>query len=93
MDPVVRHHLALDAHEGEPVTGVLQLRNVRRSVGELQVADLTELAIDLLVRDEALDGLIAVQRLLIQRSSGVVAVARDEFLGAPFASSLTDILQ
>ena len=77
-DPLARDHVALDADEGEALAGVLQLGHVRGRVGELEVADLAEVAVDGLVGDQPLDRLVAVERLLVERAAGVLAVAPDE---------------
>ena len=89
-DPFAGDERARDPDEGQAVTGVLELRDVARGVGQLQVAHLPELALDRVLVDEPLHGLVPVERLLVQRPSGVLAVARDEVPGAPLVPGVDD---
>ena len=89
-DPLVRDQRALDADERQRLASVFQLRGVGRRVGQLEVADLAELAVDCLVGDQPLDRLVAVERLLVQRAAGVVAIAPDEVLGTPLVAGVDD---
>ena len=57
----------LDTDRGEALAGMLELGHVRRRVGELEVADLAEVAVDRLLGDQALDELVGVERLAVQR--------------------------
>ncbi len=82
--------VGLDAHDGEALPGVLELLDVRRRVGQLQVAGLAEVAVDRLVGDQPLDGLVAVERLAIERPAGLLAVARDQLARAPLVAGVDD---
>ena len=76
--------------DASAVAGVLELLDVRRRVGELEVAALAELAVDRLVGDEPLDGLVAVEGLAVQRPAGLVAVALDQLARAPLVAGMDD---
>ena len=89
-DPLARDERARDPDERQAVAGVLELRDVARGVGQLQVAHLAELAVDRVLVDEPLDRLVAVERLLVQRPAGVLAVALDEVAGAPLVAGVDD---
>ena len=89
-DPVARHDAGLDAHEGEVLPGVLELPDVRWCVRQLEVADLAEVAVDRLVGDQPLDGLVAVEGLAIERPPGVLAVAGDQLARAPLVAGMDD---
>ena len=51
---------------------MLQLGDVRRRIRELQVADFAEVAVDGLFRDQLLHELVRVERLLVQRATGLL---------------------
>ena len=60
---LARHEPGFDAHEGEVVPRALELADVRRRIRQLEVPDLAEVAVDRLVGDQPLDGLVAIERL------------------------------
>ena len=89
-DPVARHDRRLDADRRQIPLSMLKLLDVRRRVGELEMADLAEVAVDRLVGDQPLDGLVAIERLAVERSPGVVAVAPDQLARAPLVAGVDD---
>ena len=69
---------------------VLELANVRRRVGELEVPDLAEIAVDRLVGDQPLDRLVAVERLAVQGGAGLLAVPVDQLARPPLVARVHD---
>ena len=58
--------------------------------GELEVAALAEVAVDRLLRDQPLDGLVAVERVLVERRPELLAVALDQLARAPLVARVDD---
>ena len=69
---------------------MLELGRVCRRVGELEVADLPEVAIDGLLVDQPLHELSGIERLPVERLAGIDPVALDELAGAPLVAGVDD---
>ena len=69
---------------------MLELGRMGRRIGELEVADLPEVAIDGLLVDQPLHELVGIERLPVERLAGLDPVALDELAGAPFVAGVDD---
>ena len=76
--------------EARLVARMLELGRMGGRVGELEVADLAEVAVDRLLGDQPLDQLVGVERLPVERLAGLLAVALDELAGAPLVAGVDD---
>jgi hypothetical protein len=89
-DGVARDDRGLDTHGGQTRLGVMQLLDVGWRVGELEVANLAEIAIDRLVDDQALDGGVAIEGFLVQEQTGFRAVTPNQLRRAPLVAGMHD---
>ena len=89
-DLLARDDQRRDPDRGEALALLLEIAHVRGGVGELEVADLAEVAVDRLLGDQALDRLVALERVAVERPPGLLAVALDQLARTPLVARMDD---
>ena len=87
---VARDDGRLDPHRGQAVALLREARHVRLRERELEVTALAEITVDRLVGDEPFDGLVAVERLAVERAARLRAVPPDQLARTPLVAGMDD---
>src|SRR6187397_3138573 len=69
---------------------VLEARDVRGRVRQLEVSSLAEVAIDRFLGDQPLDGLVAGECLAVEGVASLLAVALDQLGRSPLVAGVDD---